>query len=181
MDCTNKSSIHFCDSIIKLGYYGGMGFFNAFKNIVLGKPVFEAPPQKLGAQSNQLSGQPARPGPKVIPQLYIERVSCKISGGDMEVDVVVQNYSKQELFLDKIVMLGTPDFLNSKRISPGEEDSLTAYHGDRPEHTNDSQCQVFYKNEEGDYFCSEHTIEYGKLPDNSYMVKNIRFAMIRDV
>ncbi len=157
-----------------------MGFFKALKNIALGKPVFEAAPQKPGPQSNQSPGQPVATGAKVIPQLYIERVSCRISGGDMEVDVVIQNYSKQELYLDKIVMLGQPQSLNSKLVSPGEEDDITAYHGDRPENTNDSQCQIFYKNEEGDYFCSVHTIEYGKLPDNSYMVKNIRFTMIRD-
>lgn len=157
-----------------------MGFFKALQNIALGKPVFETPSQKPGAQPPQSSGQPVQTGPKVIPQLYIERVSCKISGGDMEVEVVIQNYSQQELYLDKISMLNQTKSLNSKSVSPGEEDDITAYDGDRPENTNDSQCQIFYKNEEGDYFCSVHTIEYGKLPDNSYMVKNIRFVMIRD-
>lgn len=157
-----------------------MGFFKAIKNIALGKPVFEVAPQKPGAQPQQSLGQSVQTGPKVIPQLYIERVSCQISGGDMEVDVVIQNYSKQELYLDKISMLGQTPSLNNKLISPGEEDDITAYHGDRPEDTNKSECLISYKNKEGDYFCSVHTIEFGKLPDNSYMVKNIRFVMIRD-
>lgn len=158
-----------------------MGFFNAFKNIVLGKPVFEVPAQKPGAQPHQPAEQSVRTGPKVIPQLYIERISCHTSGDDMSVDVIIQNYSQHELLLDKVTMLGQTHYLNAKSVGPGEEDDLTAYDGDRPENTNDSQCQVFYKNEEGDYFCSVHTVEYEKLPDNSYKVRNIRFSMIRDV
>lgn len=160
-----------------LGYNKGMGFFNAFKNIVLGKPVFEAPGQNQAQPTVTHQGS----GPKVIPQMYIERVNCQTSGDDMEVEVVVQNYSQQELVLDKITLLGQTQFLNSKSVSPGEEDDISAFDGDRPKNTHDSQCLLYYKNEEGDYFCTAHLVEFEKLPDNTFKVRNIRFSQVRDI
>ncbi|HVI69803.1 MAG TPA: hypothetical protein VM581_05120 [Magnetospirillaceae bacterium] len=161
-----------------------MGFFNAFKNIILGKPVFEAtqPPSKKSEAGTQAHApQSGHAGPKVIPQMFIERINCHTSGSEMEVDAIIQNYSHEELLLDKIVLLGQTHLLNAKLVSPGEEDDITAFSGHRPTNTYDSQCLLYYKNEAGDYFCSVHTVEFEKLPDNTQAVKNIRFSMIRDV
>lgn len=158
-----------------------MGFFNALKNIALGKPVFEASPQKQQVAPVHETASQAHTGPKIIPQLYIERTNCHTSGDDMEVEVVIQNYSNEELLLDKIEMLGQSKYLNAKRVGPGEEDDLTAFDGDRPKNTYSTECLVYYKNEAGDYFCSNHNVEYQKMPDDTYMVRTIRFLHVRDV
>lgn len=160
-------------------YYDYMGFFKALKNIALGKPVFEVTPQKNATTTHQT--QPGKTGPKVVPQLYVERTNCRTSGDDMEVEVVVQNYSQQELLLDKVELLGHVAYLNSKEVSPGEEDDITAFEGDRPKDTHGAQCLVYYKNKEGDYFCSVHNVEYQQLPDGTYMVRTVRFMHVKDV
>jgi len=156
-----------------------MGFFKALKNIALGKPVFEVDKQKPNATSSA-QHSPAV-GLKVIPQMYVERTNCHMSGRDMEVEVTIQNYSQQELLLDKVEMLGKVVYLNSKQVGPGEEDGLAAFEGARPTNTYGTQCLLYYKNEAGDYFCSIHTVEYQQLPDGTYMVRNIRLMGIKDV
>lgn len=93
----------------------------------------------------------------------------------MEVEVVIQNYSHEELLLDKITLLGKTLFLNGKRLGPGEEEEETVYEGDRPHHLVGNPCILYYKNEAGDYFASYHTIEYEKLPDATYKIKYITF------
>ena len=153
-----------------------MGFLKAFKNIILGKPVFEAGPQKPGTPSPQSMPK----GPKVIPHMYVERTNCHTAGEEMRVEVVIQNYSQQELWLDRIEMLGRVTRLNNKQISPGEEDELTAYEGHRPRHSNDTQLLLHYKDVSGDYFCSMHNVEYQQLPDSTYMVRTARFMHIKD-
>lgn len=153
-----------------------MGFFKALKNIALGKPVFEVAQQKPSVATPH-----STVGPKVVPQMYVERTNCRTTGHDMEVEIVVQNYSQQELILDKVELLGKAVYLNAKQVSPGEEDDLAAYEGTRPKNTYDTQCLLYYKNESGDYFCSVHTVEYQQLPDGTYMVRNIRFTNVKDV
>lgn len=155
-----------------------MGFFNTFKNIVTGKPVFEvAPPNKPAHHA-----EPSTPGgPKVIPAAYIERVQCRLNGSEMECEAIVQNYAQKELLLDKIEILGNTHYLNSERISPGEETELTVFDGERPHNTYNGQVNLYYKDESGDYFCAVHNIEFTKQPDNSYSINYIKFRNVRDV
>jgi hypothetical protein len=166
-----------------------MGFFDALKNIALGKPVFTADQQQQKEQYNGQPhdgsgpGAPQHVGPKILPPAYIERTECRTHGDDMEVEVIIQNYSHEELVLDKIELLGKTVLMNSKRLSPGEEEEVTVYEGDRPRNTYAKQCVLYYRNEAGDYFASSHNVEYGaQMPDGTYAIRYIKFmSPIRDV
>lgn len=171
-----------------MGYTKRMGFFNAIKNIALGKPVFTNPPAPNGQQPMPASGvppaAPAQTGPKVLPPAYIERIEVREQGNDdMQVNVIVQNYSREELLLDKIELFGKTLYLNGKQLSPGEEDEETVYEGDRPRSTSNGPCTLYYKNNAGDYFASVHNIEYeAQLPDGTYKPRYIKWqSPIRDI
>jgi len=166
-----------------------MGFFNAFKNIALGKPVFTNPQASASQQQpmqtgGTMSAVPSQAGPKVLPPAYIERIECReANGDDIQVDVIIQNYSHEELYLDKIELLGKTLYMNGKHLSPGEEEEETVYEGDRPRSTSNGPCTVYYKNASGDYFASVHNIEYeARLPDGTYTLRYIKWqSPIRDI
>src|SRR5688572_18477089 len=170
-----------------------MGFFNAFKNIVMGKPVFtpdhEEQKEQYNAQPHDGSApvgvpQQQRPaGPKVLPPTYIERIEYRQSGDDMQIEAIIQNYSHEEVLLDKVEFFGKTVYLNGAHLSPGEEEEIELYEGDRPKNTNSKQCMLYYKNEAGDYFATMHNIEYeAQQPDGTYAVRYIRFLPpVRDV
>lgn len=150
-----------------------MGFFKTFSNIVQGKPVFPASDQpKPAAQAGS--------GPKNIPQAYIERVECRENGHELDCDAVIQNYSNERLELDKAEILGKTLYLNTF-IDPGEEYELQLFDDARPSNTYQNQCNIYYKNDAGDYFCSVHNIEFKQLPDKTYSINYIKFQQIRDV
>src|SRR6266513_1712958 len=96
-----------------------MGFLSFFSKIIQGKPVFE----------NQLSTpqmpqtQPAQQqfgGPKVIPQVYIERIESHTNGNQTVWDAIIQNYSQQPVELEKIELLGHAEFIED-HLQPGQE------------------------------------------------------------
>jgi hypothetical protein len=154
-----------------------MGFFNAFKNIVMGKPVFETgQPKTQNGSATAASG-----GPKVIPAAYIERVQCRMNGHEMECEAVVQNYAQKELELDRIDIFGKTLYLNNQRLGPGEEHEINLFDGPRPNNTSNSQVNLYYKDESGDYFCVVHTIEFAQQPDSTYAINYIKFQNLRDV
>ncbi len=158
-----------------------MGFFNAFKNIVLGKPVFTVEQQKQAAEHAEHSA-PASGQPKELPPAYIERVQCRQNGHELRCEAVVQNYSQHELLLDKAEIFGRVVYLNGTRLSPGEEHEIELFEGPVLQNTNQRQCSLYYKNEAGDYFCSVHNIEYAPLPGGGYTINYIRFqSPVRDV
>jgi hypothetical protein len=153
-----------------------MGFFKTFGNILQGKPVFETPKQPEQIQSSPVAG-----GPKVVPQAYIERVECRENGRELDCDAIIQNYSNERLELDKVEILGKTQYLNTF-IDPGQEYELQLFDDTRPNNTNQNQCNIYYKNAAGDYFCSVHTIEFKQLPDNTYSINYIKFqSPVRDV
>lgn len=158
-----------------------MGFFNAFKNIVLGKPVFTTPQQQKQAEHLAHGGTVPPPGPKILPQMVVERVNVQANGHELEVEAIVQNNGAHELLLDKIELLGKTVYLNGVHVSPGEEHEFTAYNGPRPNNTYNGQCLLYYKDESGDYFASQHNIEFNQLPDGTYSINYIRFQNVRDV
>jgi len=165
-----------------------MGFFNAIKNIALGKPVFTNPPAPNGQQPMPAGGTaPAAPqqtGPKVLPPVYIERIEVReVGSDDMQINIIVQNYSHEEVYLDKIELLGKTEFLNGAELSPGEEEEETVYEGDRPRGTSNGPCTLYYKNAAGDYFASVHNIEYeAQAPDGTYLIRYIKWqSPIRDI
>ena len=164
-----------------------MGFLDALKNIALGKPVFTNSPAPNGQQPMPAGGTPpvtpAQTGPKVLPPVYIERIECREDGDDMQVDVTIQNYSQEEVYLDKIELLGKTLYMNGTHLSPGEEEEEIVYEGDRPRSTSNGPCTLYYKNAAGDYFASVHNIEYeAQLPDGTYTLRYIKWqSPIRDI
>lgn len=165
-----------------------MGFFNTIKNIALGKPVFTNPPSPNGQQPMPTGGAapvaPRQTGPKVLPPVYIERIEVReVGSDDMQVNVIIQNYSQEEVFLDKIELLGNTEYLNGNELSPGEEEQEIVYEGDRPRGTSNGPCTLYYKNAVGDYFASVHNIEYeAQSPDGTYLIRYIKWqSPIRDI
>lgn len=165
-----------------------MGFLDAIKNIALGKPVFTNPPAPNGQQPMPVGGTtpvaPQQTGPKVLPAAYIERIEVYEKGSDdMQLNVIIQNYSQQELLLEKIELFGRTEYMNGTRLSPGEEEEETVYEGDRPRSTSNGPCTLYYKNAAGDYFASVHNIEYeAQLPDGTYKPRYIKWqSPIRDI
>jgi hypothetical protein len=163
-----------------------MGFFNAFKNIVLGKPIFTTPQQQKQAEHAEHGGVGAPVvapvGPKVLPPAYIERVQCRQNGHELRCEAVIQNYSQQALLLDKVEIFGKVLYLNGTHLTPGEEHEINLFEGAAPQNTNQNQCSLYYKNEEGDYFCAVHNIEFAPLPSGGYTINYVRFqSPIRDI
>ena len=126
---------------------------------------------------------PPQSDPKVLPPAYIERIECRTQGDDMEVEVTIQNYSQEELYLDKIELLGKTLYLNGKELSPGEEEEEVVYEGHRPRNNYAHDCMLYYKNAAGDYFASMHNIEYeAQQPDGTYTIRYITWqSPIRDI
>lgn len=154
-----------------------MGFFKTFSNILQGKPVF--PVQNQPGQPPQTA--PTAGGPKVIPQAYIERVECRVNGTQLDCDAIIQNYSNERIELEKVEILGKTLYLNTF-VDPGQEYELQLFDDARPQNTYKNQCNVYYKNAAGDYFCSVHNIEFKQLPDRTYTINYIKFLPpVRDV
>ena len=164
-----------------------MGFLSGLGRLIQGKPVFEAgQPSQAGVNgapapmpSGGASPSPAA-GPKVYPQVYIERVECRTIGGNMDCDVVIQNYSQGQIELDRIELFGKAQQLDIF-LRAGEEREFRVYNGVRPTATNQSSCKVYYKDATGDYFYSEHHIEFRQEADGTYTVNRIRFLRVVDV
>lgn len=165
-----------------------MGLFGALGRIVQGKPVFEVshqnqqPPasQPVAGEATNTTQQAPR-GPKVIPQVYVERVECRTEGSHLECELTLQNDAQVTIELEKIELMGSVQYLNAF-IRPGEEREYRAFSGNRPNQTYNDRCRIFYKDPSGDYFCSEHHIEFQKLSDNTYTINRIRFMPpVRDI
>ena len=158
-----------------------MGFFDVLKRIAKGQKAFVVNEPKTTAPPQSVVGQQSAPsGPKVYPQVYIERVDCRTSDDDMEVEVTIQNYSQGQVEVDKIEIFGRRQELDT-HLRPGEEREFKVYDGKRPTSTSQSSCRVYYKDQSGDYFASEHYIEFRKQPDNTYAVDRMRFLRVLDV
>jgi len=156
-----------------------MGFFGALGKILQGKPVF-TPDQGNGGQP----GAPAAPQPaagdKVYPQVSIEHVQCRTTGGGMDIDAFIQNYSSGQVQLDKIELFGHTAQVTTF-LRPGEDREFRIYDGPRPTATNQPNLELYYKNASGDYFCADHYMEFTQQADRTYTVERIRFLRVRDV
>lgn len=157
-----------------------MGFFNVLGRLIKGQPAFvvEDPKQKTTLQPTAQSAQPA--GPKVYPQVYIEQVRCRMQGAEMDLEVDIHNHSQGQVELDKIEIFGRRQELDIF-LRPGEERECNVFEGPRPTTTNQTSCRIFYKDATGDYFASEHYIEFKQEADRTYSVNRIRFVRVLDV
>ncbi len=161
-------------------------FFDTLKKLFKGEPVFPVQMQQNGpvqAQSQEQGGQtPAvNAGPKVIPQVMIERWLCTEQAGGMICEIFIRNYSQGGVVLDRIDLLGTRDHLGN-HLDKGENYEYHFKMAKRPTNTHLDECDLYFKNEEGDYFLAKHQIEFEKQPDGSFSILRFRLLPpIRDV
>lgn len=162
-----------------------MGFFDVLKNLATGKPGFEVPEtpdEHTNMPEKPVEGEsPARRGPKVIPEVEIERTTYRTNGQQMQITCIIQNNSKGTVELDKIRLLGSSLELDSF-LRSGEERQYNVYKGNRPNNTNYHLAELYYKDEFGDYFCANHLIEYERESDGTYSITEFKLQHpIRDV
>jgi hypothetical protein len=173
-------------------------FFEGLKRVISGQPVFrpgeeadgvtykaEQPPEVEQQPQNQPVDEEAveQQGPKVIPEVYIERVEHRNNGANMEVSVQVTNRSQQEVMVDKLLLLGQTRAINYV-LRPGESRELPVYSGPKPNHRNYTNCELQYRDQAtGDYFSSLHLVEYeAQNTEGTYEIRNIRFTPpIKDI
>src|SRR6266567_1130900 len=124
-----------------------MGIFGALGRIVQGKPVFEvkqspqngnvpAPGQPLQSQP-----QPRTAGPKVYPQVRIERVQCQTPGNNLQCDIYIKNYSGGEVDIDRFEFFGGHNDLGTV-LRPGESREFRIYNGPRPTNPTSANCKI---------------------------------------
>lgn len=163
-----------------------MGFFDALGKIVQGKPVFEVKDDqpKTGAQIQQPTPVTQMPnqatGPKVYPLVRIDRLQCETPGNNLQLDVYIKNYSTTDVDVDRFEFFGgNPDL--GTFLRPGESREFRVYNGPRPRGSNQRNCKIYFKDATGDYFCSEHSIQFRQMPDGTYSIDRIDYLRTQDV
>ena len=165
-------------------------FFEGFKRLLTGQPVFRQGEDIDGVeykedrqpepQVDQLDQPPAaeavkQQGPKLIPEVAIQRVEYRSNGADMEVDAYIKNTSSTEIMLDRIMILGTTHQLDYV-LRPGEQREFPIFNGRRPDNRNYTHCELQYRDQAtGDYFSAIHNVEFEQEADKTYVVRRIRF------
>lgn len=162
-----------------------MGFFGTLSKLIQGKPVFEANQNPAAPQPQMPTQAPQEPhstasGQKVYPQVSIERTTYHTHGGDMDLDLYIQNHSQTQVDLDRLEILGTSRDLGTF-LRPGEEREFRVYSGPRPNNTNMSNVQLYIRNELSDMFCVDFHIEFRQEADRTYTTDRIRYIRTRDV
>lgn len=171
-------------------------FFEKLRRLVVGEPVFRQGEDAEGVthkadqqlEVQQASTEPVvadavqRPGTKIIPEVVIDRVEYRNNGQNMDIDVEIRNNSTREVFVDKIMLLGTTREID-RIFKPGEEREVSVYSGPRPNNRNYTNCELQYRDQEtGDYFSSLHFVEYEQEADKTYVISRIRFTPpIKDI
>ena len=154
-------------------------FFESLRRVVTGEPMFRADeraPQQPSAPQKPV----VRQGPKVLPLVTIGRTQCRNNGGHMECELVIQNRSQQNVRLQRIELLGITDELG-EFLQPGGEREYS-FNVAPLTSTQQNQAKLFYLNDGGDYFCSVHLVNFEKMSDGTYWVKDFRFmSPVRDV
>lgn len=162
-----------------------MGFFSVLGRLAKGQQPFQVnQPKQQNAPAQPAptvpQPRPAPTGPKVYPKVIIERVECRTPGNDMGIEVGIYNHSQGQIELDKFELFGRTQDLGTF-LRPGEEREFNVYHGPRLRATNQSNCRVYYKDQSGDYFASDHYIEFRQQADGTYSVDRMRFLRVVDV
>jgi hypothetical protein len=169
-----------------------MGFFDVLKNVATGKPGFEVPPDGNVSNNNGQSPYPtdsgapqqAPNGPKQIPRVEVERVETHSdpSRPHMQVSTHIQNNSNVPVEIDWIRLLNVQRQLGAKQLDPGESFEFLAYDGPRPTQTGgvNDDATVRFKDLSGDYFESQHRVEFRQEPDHTYLITRIIYTAPKD-
>jgi hypothetical protein len=119
-------------------------------------------------------------GPKVYPQVRVERVQCQTPGNNLQCDVYIKNYSSSEVELDRFEFFGGHNDLGTM-LRAGESREFRIYNGPRPASTSNSECKIYFKDATGDYFCSENHIQFRQEADHTYSIDRIDYVRTQDI
>lgn len=177
-----------------------MSFWSVAKNLLVGKPAFEAPPRDpdtgwgdpvINDPEEQRDLDIDRPvsaavpaevedrglfnerGVKQVPVASVIRVKPHLSGDHMELWAEIRNHSERTLELDKFIILGQKTELDY-RLQPDGEREFRIYSGPRPSDTHLTKAQLQYKDvATGDYFRADHFIHYKYESDKTYSITEL--------
>lgn len=144
-----------------------MGFFNGLGRVLAGKPVYE--PEDVKPAEQQAAAQL---GGKVVPTVRLTRVECPLHQGQMNVYVDIHNESNVNVYLDKILLLGTKRELDSE-LRPGQTRQFPVYSGPAPQHSKQNDAEVQYRTDSDDYFAAQHEVRFAQQ-DGGYRVSEFR-------
>ncbi len=178
-----------------------MGLFEGMKRMIQGKPVFDVNDDNdWGRDDDDTKNQNQRAekaadnynpsavtaaaqhtGPKVLPRVEIEKINCNLNGDRMDCYFAIQNNSTVRVEVDKITILGTTRELDNF-LNPGEEREFLVFSGKRPANNYANKCELYYKDPTGDYFMSQHSIDFEREHDGTYYIYRVTFnPPVRDV
>ncbi len=172
-----------------------MGAWDVFRNLIAGKPGFEAPKQDSWdgdaptldyAEERQMKREEAKGlyegGVKQIPEVAVVRVKYNLSGTNTEVWATVRNMSSRPIELDKINLCGQRKELDYP-LQPGGEREFSVYKGPSLTHDSYKNSELYYKDSQtGDYFRADHFVEYHLESNGTYNVNSLELKRpIHDV
>lgn len=172
-----------------------MGFFDAMKKMVQGKPVFEVDqteakkwenstpdPQQNEEKIHRSVRYNTADGRKIIPEACFTKVEPRYSGDNIEVWATAQNTSQYPIFLDKCYIFGVKQELDYP-LQPGGVREFMIYRGKQRRDDSYKYAELYYKDEgSGDYFCAAHMIQYDHQSDGSYDIVDLDLIRpIKDV
>ena len=160
-----------------------MGLFDVMRKLVMGEPVFKVQEkaQKLRSQGQQPEAAAPVAGLKVVPQVMIERWRCEEQGAGLHCEIAIRNYSQVGATLQRIEILGVRDELGN-HLDAGENYEFQLHLANRPKATHLDECNIYFKNEAGDYFLAKHLVEFDKEADGTFIIRRFRLLPpIRDV
>lgn len=158
-----------------------MGFFDVIGKMFRGEPMFKVPTEQQRLPARHPHPEASHEGPKLIPQVMIERWQCTEQGAGLHCEIAIRNYSKGGAVLQRIELLGTRDELGD-HLDAGEHLEYQFHLARRPKDTHLDECDIYFRNEEGDYFLAKHQVEFEKQPDGTFSIMRFRLLPpIRDV
>lgn len=159
-----------------------MGFFDVVGKMFRGEPVFSVKPSgRPQQQPNKLGDQQKSTGQKAVPQVMVESWQCIEQGSGLRCEIQIRNYSQGDVNLQRVDLLGVRDEVG-EHLDAGERYEYYFNLANRPKDTHADECDLYFRNEEGDYFLAKHQVEFEKQPDGTYSILRFRLIPpIRDV
>lgn len=167
-----------------------MAFLESLKRLAQGKPLFDEDERD---HPGGVHPPAAAPGPaltpdqtiqkfneRTFPVVRVRRVVSRPSGKNVQIYCYIRNEWTGQIMLDKIRLLGTKQELDSY-LRPGEEREFLVYSGPQLTRQPDSQAEIDYKTQGGDYFQSIHDVKSNYRSDKTYSIDDMHFRRIKDI
>ena len=117
-----------------------MSFIKGLNNFLSGKPVFDGSESKNSSDIGSGSD-----GSKIIPKIVIEKFEVINRNNNFILDLFLKNYSKVEIFVDKVVIFGKTVEIDIQ-LKPNEIREVTSvYNGPKLINNNFKYCEVYYR------------------------------------